>query len=121
MGAPPHARLVFLPMIGIAAAVAIALGAFIHVSPTVAARGSVVVFTGGVAGGCARGDQVTLISPLFPGHAFGGSGAVTTRVGAAGHFTKRFRIGATTARKTYLIGARCGGGNLGVDAKLRVR
>jgi len=108
-------------MIGLAVVVAIASGTFIHVSPTVAPRGAVVVFTGSVARGCARGDQVTLISPLFPGHAFGGAGAVYTRVAAAGHFTKRFRIGASTVRKTYLISARCGGGNLGVDAKLRVR
>jgi hypothetical protein len=60
---------------------ALASAAFLHVSPSTAPRGSVVVFTGSVAQGCDRGGQVTLISRLFPGHAFGGEGAITTRLG----------------------------------------
>jgi hypothetical protein len=100
---------------------AFASGAFLHVSPSTAARGTAVIFTGSVAQGCARGDQVTLISRLFPGHAFGGEGAVTTRVGSHGRFTRRFTVGRSTAHGTYVVTARCGGGNLGVEAKLRVR
>jgi hypothetical protein len=100
---------------------ALASGAFLHVRPSTAPRGSAVVFTGSVAQGCARGDQVTLISRLFPGHAFGGEGAITTRVGAHGRFTRRFSVGTRVARGTYVVTARCGGGNLGVEAKLRVR
>ncbi len=98
----------------------LASGAFLRVSPSTAPRGSVVVFTGSVAHGCNRGDQVTLISRLFPGHAFG-EGAITTRVATYGRFARRFRIAATTARRTYGVTARCGGGNLGVEATLRVR
>jgi hypothetical protein len=96
-------------------------GAFLRVSPSAAKPGSVVVFTGSVAKGCAVGDQVTLISRLFPGHAFGGEGAVSTRVGTHGGFTRRFSIRAGTARRTYIVTARCGGANLGVEARLRGR
>jgi hypothetical protein len=96
-------------------------GAFLRVSPSAAPPGSVVVFTGSVAKGCASGDEVTLISRLFPGHAFGGEGAVTTRVGTHGRFTRRFRIRAGTARRSYVVTARCGGANLGVEARVRVR
>jgi hypothetical protein len=99
----------------------LAAGAFLRVSPSTAHPGSVVVFTGSVAQGCDRGGQVTLISRLFPGHAFGGEGAITTRVGPHGRFTRRFTVGASTARRTYVVTARCGGGNLGVEATLRVR
>src|SRR5436305_9726245 len=89
----------------------VGVGAFLRVSPAAARPGGVVVFTGSVAKGCAVGDQVTLISRLFPGHAFGGEGAVTTRVGAHGGFTRRFRIRAGTVPRTYVVTARCGGGN----------
>ncbi len=99
----------------------LASGAFLRVSPSTAHQGTAVVFTGSVAQGCARGDQVTLISRLFPGHAFGGESAVTARVGAHGRFSRRFSVRAGTARRTYIVTARCGGGNLGVEATLRVR
>jgi hypothetical protein len=99
----------------------LAAGAFLRVSPSTAHPGSVVIFTGSVAQGCARGDEVTLISRLFPGRAFGGEGAVTARVGTQGRFTRRFSVRAGTVRRTYVVTARCGGGNLGVEARLRVR
>jgi hypothetical protein len=116
-------RFVVAALVSVAAFLpsAFASGAFLHVTPSTVARGRAVVFTGSVAQGCARGDQVTLISRLFPGHAFGGEGAVTTRVGSHGRFSRRFTVGRTTARGTYVVTARCGGGNLGVEAKLRVR
>lgn len=113
-----HGRLV---LVGALLPGVLASGAFLRVSPTTAQRGSVVVFTGSVAQGCARGDHVTLISRLFPGHAFGGEGAITVRVGTHGRFTRRFSVRAGTAHRTYVVTARCGGANLGVEAKLRVR
>jgi hypothetical protein len=77
-----------------------------------------VTFTGA---GCRRGETVSLISRLFPGHAFGGEGAISTLVRSGGRFTRSFRVRRTTARGRYVITARCGGGNLGVAAHLRVR
>lgn len=99
---------------------ALASGTFLRVRPAAAGRGSAVVFTGSVGTGCARGGVVTLISRLFPGHAFGGEGAISTQVGALGAFTRRFVVGLGTARRTFVVSARCGGGNLGVAATLRV-
>jgi hypothetical protein len=99
---------------------ALATGASLRVRPTAASAGSVVVFTGSVGEGCSHGDRVTLISRLFPGHAFGGEGAITARVGTHDHFTRSFRVRAGTAHKTFIVTARCGGGNLGVSATLRV-
>ena len=93
------------------------LAATLHVTPTVAARGTVVTFTGS---GCTAGDTVFLISRLFPGHAYG-VGAITTKVRANGHFLRRFRVRATTRLRLYGITARCGGGNLGIVVHVRVR
>ena len=106
-----------------AAAAPLAAGAppvALHVKPAVAARGSVVVFSGSVGTGCVPGDSVTLISRVFPGHAFG-EGAIMARVHADRRFRRSFRVPATTPRRAYLITARCGGGNLGVATRLRVR
>ena len=91
--------------------------ATLHVTPTVAARGTLVTFTGS---GCMAGDTVYLISRLFPGHAYG-VGAISTRARANGHFLRRFRIRPSTPRRRYGITARCGGGNLGIVLHVRVR
>jgi hypothetical protein len=108
----------FLVAIGLAAAVpASAATATLHVSPTVAHRGSVITFTGS---GCLPGDTVILLSRLFPGHAYG-VGAITTRAGANRRFLRRFRIRMTTPLRRYGITARCGGGNLGLVVYVRVR
>jgi hypothetical protein len=106
-----------------AIAAALAVGArsstpALHVTPSSAYRGSMVMFTGA---GCSRGETVFLISRVFPGHAFGGEGAITTIARYGGHFTRSFRVRRTTRRGRYVITARCGGGNLGVAAHLRVR
>jgi hypothetical protein len=107
-----------LVTVALAAAVpASAAVATLHVSPTVAHRGSVVTFTGS---GCLAGDTVFLISRLFPGHAYG-VGAISTHARANSHFLRRFRIRLTTPLRRYGITARCGGGNLGIVAHLRVR
>lgn len=97
-----------------------AAGPSLRVRPTTASRGQVVTFSGFVASGCLAGDTVFLISRLFPGHAYG-LGAITARVRANHHFSRRFRIRRTTRRRVYYITARCGGGTLGVAARLRVR
>jgi hypothetical protein len=96
---------------------AAAAPAALRVTPTTAPRGALVTFTGA---GCLRGETVFLISRLFPGHAYG-VGAISARVRANGHFLRRFRIRAGTSRRRYTITARCGGGNLGLAAHLRVR
>ena len=76
----------------------------------------------GVAGGCTSGDQVTIISHAFaPAHTFAGVPAVFAQVGSAGRFSAKTRIPATRGPGTYLLTARCGGGNLGVSAHLTVR
>ena len=92
----------------------------LHVRPTTAARGTTVRFFGSVGTGCPRGDAVTLISKVFPNHAFGGAGAIYTPVRAGGAFSRRYVVPRRTARGLYRISARCGGGNLGVTARLRV-
>jgi hypothetical protein len=96
---------------------AVAAPASLHISPGTARRGALVTFTGS---GCLRGDTVFLISRLFPGHAYG-IGAISTRVRADGHFSRRFRVRTTTSRRRYTVTARCGGANLGVAVHLRVR
>lgn len=85
----------------------------------VVAGGRVLVH--GVAGGCAAGNAVTLISSAFsPVHSFAGVPAVYATVGGAGRFSVSAQIPATRAPGRYGITARCGGGNLGVMATLRV-
>jgi len=92
-------------------------GAALTASPASLSRGSTVTFTGA---GCLRGDSVILISKLFPGHAYG-EGAIRTIARANGHFTRRFVVRMTSAPGRYAVTARCGGGNLGIVAHVRVR
>jgi len=90
------------------------------VKPGTVKRGGTVVVSG-VAGGCTAGDQVTIISRAFaPAHSFAGVPAVLAQVGSAGRFSATTRIPATRGPGTYLLTARCGGGNLGVSARLTV-
>lgn len=91
--------------------------ATLHVTPGVAHRGTVITISGS---GCRAGDSAILLSRLFPGQAYG-VGAIDAKVRANGHFVRRFRIRATTKRRRYGITARCGGGNLGKIAYVRVR
>jgi hypothetical protein len=90
------------------------------VSPNVARRGTWVVVRG-VAGGCTSGDAVTILSHAFPAtRSFAGVPAVYGQVGSAGRFSARTRIPAKLRTGSYVITARCGGGNLGVEATLKV-
>jgi hypothetical protein len=102
-----------------AAAPAAGAGAAISVNPTAAQAGSLVRVSGSADGGCAAG--VTLISQAFP-HAndFAGLPAVYALPAADGRFSVRVRIPAVRAPGAYAITGRCGGGNLGVTARLRV-
>jgi hypothetical protein len=90
------------------------------VKPGTVRRGGTVVVSG-VAGGCTAGDQVTIISRAFPSlHSFAGVPALFAQVGSAGRFSARTRIPASRRPGAYVITARCGGGNLGVSARLAV-
>ena len=84
-------------------------------------RGRVRTVAAAVAGGCTAGDRVTIISRAFAAaHSFAGVPAVFAQVGSAGRFSTTTRIPATRSPGTYLLTARCGGGNLGVSARLAV-
>lgn len=92
----------------------------INVTPSaVRANRKVRVF--GSAGACTRGDRVTLISGVFSrAHRFAGVNAVYAKVGSGSRYSVVTRIPAGRNPGRYLITARCGGGNLGVRAFLRV-
>lgn len=88
----------------------------LKVRPTSIARGGKVTVSGR---GCASQDIVYLISPPFSGHAFV-QHSVATKADLGGNFSKVVRIRTNVRPGHYLITARCGGGNLGVAARLRV-
>jgi len=86
------------------------------VQPKSVARGGVVTVSGT---GCRAGDVAYLISPPFVGNAFVAH-SVATRARSNGSFSRRVHIRASVRAGRYLITTRCGGGNLGVSARLRV-
>lgn len=97
-----------------------ASGASIKASPNPVARGHVVRVYG-VVGGCTRGDQVTLISKAFSHrHEFAGISAVYAQIGAHHSYSVRTTIPSRRKPGRYVISGRCGGGNIGVSASLRV-
>ncbi|HWM08383.1 MAG TPA: hypothetical protein VNO82_03540 [Solirubrobacteraceae bacterium] len=76
----------------------------------------------GSAGGCTPGNDVILMSRAFPGtREFAGVPAVFTPVRADGTYRARIRIPRRRDPGSYTITARCGGGNLGLTRRLRVR
>ena len=90
------------------------------VTPTTVRRGRPVLVHG-VAGDCTAGDTVTVLSRAFAAtHSFAGVPAVPAEVGSAGRFSAMTRIPLTRRPGTYVLTARCGGGNLGVSAHLTV-
>ncbi len=92
----------------------------INVVPRTVKRGHTVLVSG-VAGGCTSGDTVTILSHAFPStHSFAGVPAALAQVGSAGRFSARVTIPKTRAPGSYTVTARCGGGNLGVEAHLTV-
>src|SRR4051794_14328428 len=112
----------FLGMIVLAGpGAAVADAASLHVSPKQVSPGARTRVFGSAAGGCAAGDQVTLLSRAFShAHQFAGVPAVFTTTHAGGHFSKRVRIPSGRAPGRYRVTARCGGGNLGITRRLRV-
>lgn len=92
----------------------------INVSPSTARAGTTVRVYGTVPG-CGRGGQVTLISRAFAHvHDFAGLPAVFATVGSRSAYSVHTRIPASRSAGRYSITGRCGGGNLGVIARLRV-
>ncbi len=92
----------------------------LHVTPPRVRAGSTVRVYGD-AGGCPRGEQVTLLSFAFPRqHEFAGEPAVYARVRSGGVFSTTTRAAPGRTPGRYVITARCGGGNLGVSADLTV-
>ena len=92
----------------------------LRVRPSIALPGARVWATGNAAP-CPRGDTVLVISRAFPGQGFAGIGAISAHVGAGGAFAAAGRVRRNAAPGRYGLTARCGGGNLGVIAYLRVR
>jgi hypothetical protein len=94
--------------------------ASIGLAPSVVHRGGVVVISGR-AGGCPAGDTVAVLSRAFSdAHAFAGVSAVSARVRPDGRYRATTRIPPARRPGRYVVTARCGGGNLGVEAFLRV-
>ena len=109
-----------LLLIGSLASPALAAGPTIKVSPGAVHAGEIVRVYG-VVPGCGAGSEVTLISPAFSHqHDFAGLPAIYASVGTHSAYSVRTRIPAARAAGTYHITGRCGGGNLGVSASLRV-
>jgi hypothetical protein len=112
--------LAVVTLAGVTAAQALAAAATIVASPSTVHRGHVVRVHGTIHG-CPIGDQVTLISKAFSRrHEFAGVPAVFATVSASGDYSVRTRIPALRRPGRYVITGRCGGGNLGVSATLRV-
>jgi hypothetical protein len=110
---------VTLVVTGLLAAPAAAAAPTIAAGPNPVHRGRLVRVHG--VPGCPRGDRVTLISRAFSHrHDFAGVPAIFATVGARGVYSVRTRIPASRRPARYSITGRCGGGNLGVAASLRV-
>ena len=98
-----------------------ATGPRLEASPGRLRGGRRVRVFGNVAGGCVRGDSVALLSRAFTRtYSFAGLPAVYATVGRGGGFSVRTRIPANRKSGRYKITGRCGGGDLGVIAYLRV-
>jgi hypothetical protein len=99
---------------------ALAAGPSIHITPGTVHAGQRVQLSGS-AGGCQVGDRVTLLSAAFsPRHEFAGVPAVFARVRTDGHYGHSVLIPRARRPGRYSISGRCGGGNFGVTAHLRV-
>ena len=90
-------------------------------SPHQVIAGRVVKVSGSTGTGCAKGDRVTLLSRAFGRrHVFASVAAIYATSGNGGAFSTTTRIPRARRPGTYTITARCGGGNLGVTATLKV-
>jgi len=106
-------------MIAVSVAAA-AGGSTIHLSPATVTRGHVVRVHGAIPG-CPRGSELSLLSTAFVHtHDFAGVPAVNVNVGRNGAYSVTTRIPASKAPGRYTVSGRCGGGNVGAFATLRV-
>jgi hypothetical protein len=109
-----------------AAALALAPGAAgspvrLSLTPSIVHRGGTVAIRGN-ADGCPKGDAVSVLSRAFVHtHEFAGVSAVLAKVRAGGVFRASTVIPPGRRPGRYVVTARCGGGNLGVNAHLTVR
>jgi len=115
-----------LPLLAALASLAVATSALgsaptasLHVQPgTAKPAGAVHVF--GMAGSCAAGSQILVVSTAFPEYSFG-VGAVTGHVRANHSFSFRAHLRGNATKGTYSVTAQCGGSDLGVTTNVRVR
>ncbi|MDX6510256.1 MAG: hypothetical protein QOG81_2008 [Gaiellaceae bacterium] len=94
--------------------------AALRVSPATVSPGAQVHVSGNAAG-CPLGDTVMVLSRAFVGQGFAGVGSTPARVRRGGVFAATGRVRRYAAAGRYVVTARCGGGNLGVTAHLRVQ
>jgi hypothetical protein len=85
--------------------------ASLYLRPSVVAAGGRIRVIG-VAGRCARGDTVFVLSRVFAGRSFVGVGAITAPVRARGVFSAVGHLRRTAKRGRYTVSARCDGRNL---------
>jgi len=115
--------LAVLAVLAFAAPAAVAATkASVKVSPATVKAGKTVRVYGSVGTGCAKGDAVTLYSKAFKGskHEFAGIPAVFAKQDKHHNFSIHVAIEKTVKKGSYTIGGRCGGGNLGSAATLKV-
>jgi hypothetical protein len=106
-----------VPVFGPAAA---ATAPSLVVTPAAVHRGDRVVISGS-ADSCPTGDTVVVISRALPRvHQFAGIPAIWATVRPGGRYRLTTRIPRTKPKGRYILTARCGGGNLGVLARLTV-
>ena len=94
--------------------------ATLRVRPAAVSPGAQVRVSGNAAG-CPRGDTVMVLSRAFAGATFAGVGMIPARVREGGAFAATGRVRRFARDGRYVVTARCGGGNLGVTAHLRVQ
>lgn len=92
----------------------------IVVSPTTVKAGHTVTVSGSAGKYCSK-EQLTLISHAFPSkHEFASVPALFVKTASGGSFSVKTTIPSTRRAGKYTITGRCGGGNLGVSATLKV-
>ncbi len=116
IGSAAASGLLALVLLAIPAA---AVAGSIAVSPSTVTVGQTVTISGSLSiAACPSGDGVTITSTtgLFPAAGFG----PTVSRNASGAFAVNYSLPLSTPPGTYSVGMRCGGGNPGVAAQLRV-
>lgn len=90
----------------------------VTVSPSVVPAGGTVTVSGSVSvADCPASTPVILTdTALFPPDGFG----PTVARNASGAFSTSYTVPASTPAGAYSVGLRCGGGNVGVSAAVRV-